>query len=113
VVVVFLLLLIVAVLAVLLYLFVFVREVPEIAEERLGRLEDLPVDVGVWKPDTDSSEAQAARSEGLTREVRLWHDTGGGFGAGRLLRQARYRDGRGDIVRVDADQVVKRRRVRS
>jgi hypothetical protein len=107
-----LLLLVAAVIAVL-YFFVFFNEVPEVARERLGELEALPEAVGQWQVDESSEAARAARTAGLIREQRLCHDPRGGFGGGRLLRQVRYRSAQsGEVVRVEPDQVVKRRRIR-
>jgi hypothetical protein len=109
---VFLLLLIVAVLAALLYLFVFFREVPEALEERLGRLEEPGEPIGVWRPDRSSSRGRAALADGELRETRLWEERSG-FGRPRLIRQGRYRAAEtNEIVRVDPDEVVPRRRVR-
>ncbi len=91
--------------------FVFLTEAPAKAE--FGDLEELPTDLGEWHPDTTSPEALAAAVEGLDREERLFHDTRSGFGAGRFVRQVRYR-GRegGEILRTDPDVVVKRHRIR-
>jgi hypothetical protein len=90
------------------YLLVIFRNVPGAVEERLGVLEPLPSDLGVWKADGDSAAAQTARVAGLTREQRLFLDEG------KLVRQTRYRDATsGEIVRADKDQIVKRRRIKS
>lgn len=97
------------------YLLLMFREVPGAAEERFGKLEALPDDVGKWKIDQTSEQAKTAREQGLVREERLWFDANGGlFGSGRLLRQVRYRNAEtGRIERVDPDQRVKRRRQRA
>jgi hypothetical protein len=101
-------LLVIAGLAVGVYLLVIFRNVPGAVEERLGALEPLPDDLGVWKADADSDAARAASAEGLTREVRSFLEQD------RLLRQVRYRDAAtGEIVRADKDEVVKRRRIKS
>jgi hypothetical protein len=96
------------------YLLVVFREVPGAVDERLGTLEALPEDIGVWKTDPAPAPADA-EPPALIREVRLWHEPSGGlFGSSRLLRQVRYRDrSSGEIIRSDPDEVVKRRRVRS
>jgi hypothetical protein len=95
------------------YYFVFLSEAPEVARERFGELEAPPADLGEWHRDADSPAAAAAAAAGLDREERLFEDTLGGFGAGRLVRQARLRDrATGEIVRVEPDVVVRRRRVR-
>jgi hypothetical protein len=108
-------LLIVAAAGIAIYLLFILREVPGAAEERLGRLEDLPPDLGQWKSDGDSSEGKAAIERGERREVRFFFDqTGGGFRGGRLLRQVRYRSAEtNEILRADPDEVIKRKRVRS
>jgi len=108
-----LLLLFVALVIALLYFFVFFSEVPEVARERFGELEDLPDELGKWQVEESSEEARAARAAGLIREQRLCRDPRGGFGEGRLLRQVRYRSTTsGQVVQVEPDEVVKRRRVR-
>ena len=97
-----------AAVAVGVYLLVIFRNVPGAVEERIGVLEPLPSDLGVWKPDGESPAALSARAEGLTREQRLFLDEG------KLVRQTRYRNATsGEIVRADKDQVVKRRRIKS
>jgi hypothetical protein len=103
----------VALIIAVLYFFVFFSEVPDVARERFGELEALPDELGKWRIDEQSAEGHAAREAGLARELRVCQDTGGGFGANRLLRQVRYRSiESGEIVKVDPDEVVKRRRVR-
>jgi hypothetical protein len=102
-------LLIVAVLGVGLYLLFFFQNVPGAVEERLGRLEPLPEDLGRWKADHQSEEGRAAERVGEVREERMYFDES----RGRLLYQVRFlkRDTR-DVVRVDPDRVVKRRRIK-
>jgi len=97
-----------AAVAVGVYLLVIFRNVPGAVEERLGVLEPLPPDLGVWKADEGSAEALAARAEGLQREQRMFLDQG------KLLRQTRYRHTTsGEIVRADKDEVVRRRRIKT
>lgn len=92
------------------YFFFFVQNVPGAKEERLGALEPLPPDLGVWKADESSPEAQAAQKAGLVREVRFFFEEG----KERLLKQSRYRSRETkEIVRTDSDEVVKRRRLRA
>lgn len=102
----------VGVVGVALYLLLMFREVPGAAEERFGKLEELPQDVGKWVVDEDSPEADAAKKEGLVREVRIFHDTEHAkFSGGRLIKQVRYRNaGTRKIERVDKDEVIKRKR---
>jgi hypothetical protein len=99
----------------LFYVLVIYREVPGAVEQRLGVLEALPEDLNKWKADDDSEEGKAAVQKGLRREVRIFHDPRGGglLGGGRLIRQARYRNrATNEIVSVEPDEPVKRKRVR-
>jgi hypothetical protein len=102
-------LLIVGLLSLGLYVLFILNLVPGAKEERLGVLEPLPPDTGTWKAETESAEARAAEQEGLVREVRHY------FYAteGRLVLQVRYKQpDTGEVVRADAEQPVKRRRIR-
>jgi len=91
------------------YLTIFMREVPGFAEQRFGKLEELPDDLGKWRPDAGSDEARSARDSGELREVRYWFDSD----SKKLLFQVRYRSlESNEIVRTDPDVVVKRKRVR-
>jgi hypothetical protein len=100
----------VAVMGGLLYLLVIQREVPGAVEQRFGKLEALPSDVGKWKVDSESDEGRAAVKQGLKREVRLFHDVQ----SGKLTRQARYRNpATNEITRTEPDVPVPRRRVKS
>src|SRR5262245_46563627 len=93
----------------LFYLLVVQREVPGLVEQRFGVLEALPEDINVWKIDDDTDEGKQATSQGLKREVRLFPDAH----AGKLLEQVRYRNrATNEVVRVEPDRVVKRKRVR-
>jgi hypothetical protein len=104
---------IVAILGIAIYLTVVLRAVPGAVDERLGRLEDLPPDVGQWVRDDSSPEAKAASGEGLLRETRTLLDEGGLFGRQQLVVQARYREGEGGkIVRVDPERRTVRKRLR-
>ena len=89
-------------------LFIF-NLVPGVQDERLGVLEPLPPDVGQWSADSVSAAGQAAAREHLVREVRHYFYENGG----KLVLQVRYkREGTGEIVRVEPEQAVKRKRVR-
>jgi hypothetical protein len=102
-------LMVVAAIGVGVYLTFIFQNVPGVKEERLGRLEPLPPDVGTWKTDADSEAARAAAAEGLRREVRVFFDEG----RNRLYEQVRYRaQGSSEIVRVDPDRRLKRRRIK-
>ena len=105
----YVLLLILAAVGAGIYFLVFMQNVPGAAAERFGTLEPLPEDCGEWKPDEESPEALAAKPDGLKREVRFFFEEG----KQRLLKQGRYRSVESnEVVRVDPDQVVKRRRVK-
>ena len=94
----------------LIYVLVIYRAVPGAMEARIGVLEPLPEDVGKWKVDEESAEGKAAMQQGLKREVRLFHD----MQADKVLRQVRYRNrATNEIARVDPDDLVKRKRIRS
>jgi hypothetical protein len=100
----------IAVIGALLYLLVIHREVPGAIEQRFGVLEALPVDVGKWCIDTESTEGKAAMQQGLRREVRYWHDPA----KDRLVKQARYKNpATSAIVRVEPEEVIRRKRVRA
>jgi hypothetical protein len=89
-------------------LFIF-NLVPGVREERLGVLEALPEDVGQWKADESSEAGRRAMGEGLVRETRHYFYEA----SGKLVFQARYkRQETGEIVRVEPEEPVKRRRVR-
>lgn len=88
-------------------LFIF-NLVPGVREERMGVLEALPEDVGHWKADESSDDARKAAGEGLVRETRHYFYEANG----KLVFQVRYkRRETGEIVRVEPEQPVKRRRV--
>jgi hypothetical protein len=106
----YLFLLLVGVAGIGLYLLFMFNLVPGMAEERLGVLEALPPDTGTWKVDAESDAARAAAAEGLVREVRhfFYEDRG------RLVLQARCRNREtNEIVRIEAETPIKRRRIRS
>jgi hypothetical protein len=113
---VFAFLLVLAFIGGMIYLLVVQREVPGIVEQRFGVLEALPSDVGKWKADDDSEAGKAAAARGLLREERLFHNpnAGGFFGGGKLVRQVRYRNrATNEIVKVEPDEPVRRKRVRA
>lgn len=105
----FLFLTVVGLLSLGLYVLFILNLVPGAKEERLGVLEPLPPDTGTWKVEAASAEAKAAEQEGLVREVRHYFYEA----ENRLVLQARYKKAdTGEIVRADAEQPVKRRRIR-
>jgi len=96
------------------YILLIYREVPGAVEERLGQLQALPEDLGVWKTDDASEDAKRAAERGLLREVRLLHEPSKRlFASEKFIRQVRYRDrATRKIERVEPDEVLKRRRER-
>lgn len=89
------------------YVLFFLTHVPGATEERLGELEPLPPDLGCWKTDEDSPQAQEARAEGLVREERLLLQEG----ERRLIKQVRYRDAQTRaIVRIEPQELIVRKR---
>lgn len=98
-------------LAIGIYLAVVFTQVPGAFEERfggwLGRA-TLPPDLDRWVVDATSPEALAALRENLRREVRLWVEEPSGFlGRRRVVRQVRYVNQAGNVVRAEPDQAVR------
>jgi len=104
-------LVVVAALGIAFYLLFLLNLVPGMKEERLGVLEPLPDDLGKWVEDDSSEAGRAARAQGLVRETRHYHYEAGS--GGKLVVQGRVRNPTTDeIVRVEQERVIKRRRVR-
>lgn len=95
----------IGVLAVVVYLVFALGEVPGMAAERIGELEPLPADLNRWRTE-DGGEATAG---GLLRQVRhVWVEA-----ERQLYLQVRYLDPTTEeVVRLEPDQRVKRRRIR-
>jgi hypothetical protein len=90
-------------------LFIF-NLVPGVQDERLGVLEPLPADVGRWSADTESPEGRAAERDGLVREVRHFFYEN----SKKLVLQVRYKQkDTGEIIRIEPERPVKRKRVRA
>lgn len=87
------------------YLLMFISHVPGAADERLGKLEELPLSLNKWVQD------EGLTPDGLVCERRhLMPEPE----AAKMVLQVRYRDPQtNDIVRVLADKTIKRRRHRS
>lgn len=106
------LILAVAVLAVAIYLAVFLREMPDVADEDPSSSEPPPEDLGHWRADELSPAGRDAKAEGLRREVRVWMEADEGTGSARLLEQVRYRSlETREVVRDEPERVIKRRRL--
>lgn len=100
---------VIAVLGIGIYLLFILPAVPGAVEERLGVLEPLPSDLGTWKNDDGSPDGQAAHERGEIRQVRTLYDEN----KDRFIVQVRYRNRETDeIVRVEPEQIVKRKRVK-
>lgn len=90
------------------YVALFMTHVPGAMEERFGKLEPLPEDLGKWVREETPTE------EGLIAERRHLYRESTGLGGDKLLLQVRYRDPTSnEIVRVEPERVIKRKRVRS
>jgi len=101
-------LVVVGILALGVYVLFIFNLVPGVREERMGVLEELPSDVGKWKVDEGGEGSQPA-PDGLVRETRHYFYEA----TGKLVFQVRYKNGEtGEIVRVEPEEPVKRRRVR-
>ncbi len=98
-------LLVVGAIGAIAYLAMFMSHVPGAADERLGKLQELPQELNEWVEDAKRTE------DGLIRETRyLMSDTT----TTRLTLQVRLRDpNTRDIVRVEPEKNIKRRRVRT
>lgn len=91
------------------YLLFFLSYVPGATEERLGEYEPLPEDLGRWKLAGADEPGRAAGDEGFVREERLLLQEGGR----RFIKQVRYRNPETrEIVRVDPEELIARRRGR-
>lgn len=89
------------------YLALFFSLVPGAKDERLGKLEELPAEIGKWVPAAERTE------EGLIQETRYLSAEPSGSDPVKIIIQVRYRDpGTSDIVRVDPEKTYRRRRRR-
>jgi hypothetical protein len=94
-----------------LYLTVMFSSIPGAVDERLGKLEELPSDLGTWVVDRNSEAGQRALSAGKQREVRTLHEPGGLLKRPTLVVQGRLRDLQtGEILDVEPEQRQIRRR---
>jgi hypothetical protein len=101
----------VAALGFVLYLTVMFSSIPGAVDERLGKLEELPSDLGTWVVDRTSEAGQRALASGKQREVRTLHEPGGLLKRPTLIVQGRLRDLQtGEIEDVEPEQRHVRRR---
>jgi len=107
-------LVLVGLVALAVYVTLILHLVPGAAEERLGVLEPLPSDLGIWRTEDSPPDAEVATARGLVRQVRVLHEPASSwFGSERLVRQVRYRDPVTlDIVHVMPDRITRRRRIK-
>lgn len=93
------------------YLAIMLNAVPGAAEERFGKLEDLPENLGQWVTDETSTEGAAFTAQGKRLEVRYLLEPGGLFKAQVLVKQMRVRDAASnEIVEVRPELRSRRRR---
>jgi hypothetical protein len=106
VVTLYIFLLIVGAVGALAYVLLFFSHVPGAKDERLGKLEELPADLGTWTKGTGD--------DGMIVERRYLLADPSGMDEQNLVIQVRYRDpDSSEIVRVDPEQKYRRKRVRS
>jgi hypothetical protein len=102
----------IGVLGIAIYLTVVLRAVPGAVDERLGKLEDLPANLGEWVDEGEQSLEGISGTVLRERRVIL-EPSKGLFGRETLVEQVRYRDGKGGkIVRIDPERSWARRRTR-
>lgn len=90
------------------YLLLFMSHIPGAVDERLGSLEPLPENMNKWSTDEELSK------DGLLRETRHLKPESSSIFGPTLLRQVRYRHPTTkEIVRVEPETKVRRRRLRS
>jgi hypothetical protein len=107
-------LLVAAALGTSVYLAIMYSSIPGAVDERLGKLEDVPQDVGKWVTDTESELGKQALAKGKQRETRTLHERGGLFQRETFVRQARTRNPEtGEIETVEPEQRAPRRRLKS
>jgi hypothetical protein len=94
-----------------LYLTIMYSSIPGAVDERLGKLDALPDNLGLWTPDTDSEAGKLALAKGKRREVRTLYEPGGLLRRHCLVIQGRLRDVQsGEIEDIEPEQRVTRRR---
>lgn len=93
------------------YLAIMLNAVPGAAEERFGKLEELPENLGQWFTDETSDEARTLTDQGKRLEIRFLLEPGGLFRPQVLVKQARIRDAvSGEILDVRPELRTRRRR---
>jgi hypothetical protein len=93
------------------YLAIMLNAVPGAIDERLGKLEELPENLGVWRQDESSTEGAALAAQGKRLEERYLLEAGGLFRRQTLVKQTRVRElASNDIVEVRPEERSPRRR---
>lgn len=96
------------------YLAIMFNAVPGAADERLGKLEELPENLGEWITDDSTAESTALAAAGKRLEVRHLLEAGGLFKGQFLVKQVRVRDvATNEIVEVKPEVRTRRRRRRT
>lgn len=93
------------------YLAIMFNAVPGAADERLGKLDPLPENLGEWQLDDSSEEGAALHAQGKRLEVRNLVEPGGLFRPQVFVKQVRVRDvATNELVEVRPEVRVRRRR---
>lgn len=93
------------------YLAIMLNAVPGAAEERFGKLEELPENLGQWLTDETSDEASALTAQGKRLEVRYLLEPGSLFRPQVVVKQSRVRDAvSNEIIEVRPELRTRRRR---
>jgi hypothetical protein len=95
-----------------LYLTLMYGSIPGAVDERLGKFEPLPANLGQWLIDDESELGRRRIALGRVREVRtLYVQSDGLIGGRHFLIQARTRDVlTGEVVDVEPERRAPRRR---
>lgn len=93
------------------YLAIMFNAVPGAADERLGKLDPLPENLGVWKFDDSSTEGADLAARGKRLEERYILEPGGLFKPQVIVKQVRVRDAAtNEIEEVRPETRTRRRR---
>lgn len=93
------------------YLSIMLNAVPGALDERLGKLEDLPPNLGEWQTDESSAEGAALLQQGKRMEVRYLLEQGGLFRRQAIVKQSRVRDAATkEILEILPEERNRRRR---
>lgn len=94
-----------------LYLSIMYSSIPGAVDERLGKLEEVPTDLGQWVEDKTSEAGRRASQGGKRREVRTLLQAGGFLRREHFVVQGRLKNPEtGEVESVEPEQRVPRRR---